>query len=111
MRQPVLLACYDPAMGSPIDELLPVTEATATAWILSAPAGDGQVPALASFELELELGPAGEAPATPLPGWLPARWCGHSSARALAALGLLEAGAGAVLQLTLGRQMLGLRRD
>lgn len=108
LRQPLLLVCYDPAMSPPIDQCLAVTEPTATAWILSAPEADTPAPALGSFELELGL--AGAVPATKLPGWLPARWHGHSSAHALAALGLLEADAGAVLHLTLGHQMIGLQR-
>lgn len=108
LHQPVLLACYDPAMTPPIDELLPITEPTATAWILSAPAADAQMPALGSFEIEL--GTAGTVQPTPLPGWLLRRWGSHSCARALAALGLLEAGADAIYHMTLGTQLLSLRR-
>ena len=118
LHQPVLLACYDPAMTAPLDELLPVTEPTATAWILSAPSLDGSVnegsvnegpvPALGSFELQLE--PGDQRQATSLPGWLPAAWHGHGSAQALAALGLLEAAADACHRMTLGGQLLSLRR-
>jgi len=105
-RQPVLLVAYDPALIAPIDELLPITESTATAWILSAEPVDS--PALGSFALEL--GPAGAATPTPLPAWLPQRWAAHSSAHALAALGLLEAAPESVCHLTLGGQLLGLQR-
>lgn len=108
LHQPVLLVCYDPAMTPPIDELLPITEPTATAWILSAPAADGQVPALGSFEIELATANSGQP--TPLPGWLPGRWSSHSCARALAALGLLEVGVDAAYRMTLGSQLLSLRR-
>lgn len=107
-HRPVLLACYDPAMSPPLDELLSVTEPTATTWILSAPAANGQVPAFGSFELELR--PMGELQPTPLPGWMPPRWSCHSSARALAALGLLEADADVLYHMTLGSQLLSLRR-
>jgi hypothetical protein len=109
-HQPVLLVAYDPPMSAPLDELLPVTEPVATAWIIGAgePSPDMRAP-LASFTLELSPAAGDTAPA-PLPAWLPAHWATVSSARALAALGLLEAGSGAVLHLTLGRQQLALCR-
>src|SRR5690606_23286141 len=56
-RQPVLLVAYDPAMTSPLNELLPVTEPTATAWILSAALVPEDIELLGSFALNLE--PAG----------------------------------------------------
>ncbi len=106
--QPVLLVAYDPAMTSPMDELRLVTDATASAWIISASSvGDG-VPMLASFVLELEQ--TGTHAPSALPAWLPARWATHSSARALAALGLLEAPAGTEFRLSMGAQLVCLQR-
>lgn len=107
--QPVLLVAYDPAMTAPLDELLPVTEPVATAWIIGAGVrGPDVPPPLASFTLEL--GQAGDAAPVPLPAWLPAHWAAISSARSLLALGLLEAAPGTVLHLTLGRQRMALCR-
>ena len=103
-RQPVLLVVYDPAMTPPLNEILAVNEPTACAWIVSAGERDAQ--ALASFTLELQ---AKGAPPSPLPAWLPPQWSAHSSARALAALGLLEQ-PGGECRLSLGVQMLVLRR-
>ena len=108
-RQPVLLVVYDPAMTSPLNELLPVNDATATAWVISCGQPDEAVPRLGSFALTLA--PAGIQAPSPLPPWLPAAWSGHSSARALTALGLLEAGPEAECRLSLGAQLLTLRRS
>jgi hypothetical protein len=107
-QQPVLLVAYDPAMTAPLDELLPVTEPVATAWILSAGSTRRDAPVLGSFAFEL--GPAGIERPSPLPPWLPPRWAAFSSARALAALGLLESAPGTVLRLTLASTLLSLRR-
>lgn len=107
--QPVLLAAYDPAITSPLDEVLPVREGTATAWIISSGRPDAAVPVLCSFTLAMKL--AGAEVPTVLPPWLPASWAAHSSARALAALGLLEAGPDAACTLGLGQQLLSLRRS
>jgi hypothetical protein len=107
-RQPVLLVAYDPAMTAPIDELLTVTEHTATAWILSAGGVGTEAPVLGSFTLVL--GPAGSSLPTPFPSWLPPRWAANSSARSLAALGLLEAAPGTTIRLSLGGQLLSLER-
>ena len=68
-NQPVLLVAYDPAMVAPFDELLPITEPVATAWILSS-SSDGHTQALGSFTLEFGASSAGDP--TPLPAWLPA---------------------------------------
>lgn len=106
--QPTLLVAYDPAMTSPLDELLPVTQATATAWIISCAAPDGSAPVLGRFTLALE--PAGTQAPSPLPPWLAPNWGVNSSARALAALGLLEADPGTACRFTLGGQLLTLRR-
>ncbi|MBT9488868.1 MAG: beta-ketoacyl synthase chain length factor [Rubrivivax sp.] len=113
-RAPVLLVAYDPPMTAPINELLPVVDATATAWVLTARrqtglAGPtGLTPGLATFSLDLAPG-QGRLP-SPWPPWMPARWSANSSARGLATLGLLDAPAGSVMDLTLGGQMLTLRR-
>jgi len=107
-RQPVLLVVYDPAMTSPLDELLAVSESTSTAWVISCGVPDETAPVLGSFGVALE--PAGAQAPSELASWLPASWAAHSSARALAALGLLEAGPEMPLRLSLGGQMLTLRR-
>jgi hypothetical protein len=106
--RPVLFVVYDPAMTSPLCELLPVEESTASAWIISSGPVDGAAPVLCTFSMALE--PAGTQSATPLPAWLPASWAAHSSARGLAALGLLEADAGTPCRFSLGGQMLTLQR-
>lgn len=108
LHQPVLLVSYDAAMSPPIDELLPITEPIATAWILSERSANAQLPALGAFELEV--GPSSQGQGTPLPGWLPLNWRLHSSAQALAALGLLELDCTAVQRLTMGDTLLSLRR-
>lgn len=105
--QPVLLVSYDAAMPAPMDELLPITEPVATAWILSA-GSQKSAPALASFDLQFE--EAGRSSATPLPCWVPTRWAAQSSARGLAALGLLDADGDTVCRCRLGGLMLRLRR-
>lgn len=107
-HEPVLLVTYDPAMTKPLDELLPITDHTATAWILTAEESVPGVPVLGSFALDLE--PRGATRASPLPAWLPAAWAEHSSAHALAALGLLESPAGSAFRMTLGRQLLSMHR-
>ncbi len=107
-HQPVLLVAYDPAMTRPLDELLPITDDTATAWILSAGESFPGAPVLGSFALELA--PRDATAGSELPAWLPAAWAQHSSARALAALGLLESPPGAAFRMTLGSQQLTLRR-
>jgi len=95
-------------MTAPMDELLPVNQHTATAWIVSASGAFQDMPLLASFGLDLER--RGTEPPSPLPSWMPSAWAGHSSARALAALGLLESAAGDEFRMTLGGQMLSMRR-
>jgi hypothetical protein len=105
---PVLFVAYDPAMTAPVDEQLPVRVATATAWVLGADGLAGAVPVLGSFQLEL--GPAGKVQPTALPSWLPPDWHANSSAHALAALALLEADTDTGHRLTLGGQLLALRR-
>jgi hypothetical protein len=105
--QPVLLVAYDAAMTPPMNELLPIGEASAAAWIISAGATRREK-ALGTFELQCESSD-GSSP-TPLPAWLPARWSAHSSSAAFAALGLLEAADDAVHRCPLGGLMVALRR-
>ena len=105
--QPVLFVAYDPAMTAPINELLSTSDPTATAWIMSAGGSCTGAPVLGSFALVLEQ--AGLSIPTPLPAWLPPRWAVNSSARALAALGLLEAVPPTTLRLALGGQVINLQ--
>ena len=106
--QPMLLVAYDPPMTSPLDELLPVREGTASAWIVSTRPLAGAPPALASFALEMVRPDHGDP--SSLPGWMPSDWTAHASARGLAALGLLAQEIGAEHRLPLGGGMLSLRR-
>jgi len=106
--QSVLFVAYDPAMTAPINELLPVAEPTATAWILSAGASR-EAPLLQSFTLEFD--ESATVYATPPPRWFPQSWAAQSSARALAALCLLDAEPDAVCRLTLGGRMMCLQRS
>jgi hypothetical protein len=106
--QPVLLVACDPPMTPPLDELLPVREGTANAWIISARPLAGAPPALASFTLAMAE-PSGSQ-ASALPAWMPAAWNAHSSARGLAALGLLGQEGDAEFRLQLGGGLLALRR-
>jgi hypothetical protein len=106
-HQPVLYVCYDAAMTAPMDELLPIHEPIASAWILSAAAPKG-TPALASFELRFEK--ANGSPPTPPPPWLPAEWTAQSGASALAALGVLVSDCGSLYRCAIGGLMLSLLR-
>ena len=106
--QPVLLVCYDPAITSPMDELLAVREPTGSAWIISSGLAGAGAPVLASFEMTLA--PTDKEVPSEFPSWLPGRWSAHGSARGLAVLGLLEAGAAGACRLALGAQLLTLRR-
>jgi hypothetical protein len=105
---PVLLVVYDPPMTTPMNELLPIHEATATAWIISSGLPSGELPQLGAFKLSID-DPAGRAP-SPLPEWMPAQWNHHASARALAALCLLDADSEDVGRFTLGGRLLNLQR-
>lgn len=83
--QPMLFLAYDPPMTEPMRELLPISEPSASAWIITA-AGAAPAP-LASFALDLH---AASAPLPPAqPAWLPAAWAANSSAQGLVALALL----------------------
>lgn len=106
--QPVLLLAYDPEMTDPLSTLLPVTRATASAWIIAARGSSASEP-MASFALSLHATPGGDAPARP--GWLPAAWAANSSAEALVALSLLDdAAPHRACELRLGAQVLRLER-
>jgi hypothetical protein len=104
--QPVLLVAYDAVMSAPMDELLPLAEPCASAWIISA-AASTDAPSLGSFALRCD---ASAEAATAPPGWLPQQASAQSSSAALAALGLLEAGDDGVCRWPLGGVMLTLRR-
>jgi hypothetical protein len=107
--QPVLLAICDPAMTAPLDEVLPIVQGTAAAFVITAGAADVPAPALGHFRIALQ--DVAQAPASPLPAWLPAAWSSNSSARAIAALGLLEQDAGTPAHFSLGGQTLRLWRE
>ena len=106
--QPMLLVAYDPPMTPPLDELLPVREGTASAWIIAAGPVAGAAPALASFTLAMLEHSAAQA--SVLPAWMPPAWAAHGSARGLAALSLMGQTSGAELRLQLGGGLLSLRR-
>ena len=108
-RRPVLMAVCDPAMTAPMDELLPIVHGTAAAFVISVGDVDGQPPALARFRMALQAGSA--AAPSPLPAWLPPAWNSNSSARAFAALALLEQAAGTAAHFSLGGQTLSLWRE
>lgn len=86
--QPVLFVAYDAPVPAPLFAVLPISQPSATAWIIAAaaPAIDGKA-ALASFVLHVE--PAGGAFEDDLPAWLPRSWAGNSSALGFVALALL----------------------
>jgi hypothetical protein len=107
--QPVLLVAYDPPMTAPMNELLAVREATASAWIISSGARHEEIPVLGKFTLALRA--AGGNTGTALPTWMPAAWQAHSSARGLAALALLDSMNDAKIEFSLGAQTLYLRYD
>jgi hypothetical protein len=110
--QPVLLMAYDPVMTGPMRSLLPVAQATATAWIVSAPRTQDAAPQPLA-EITLELLDA-SADTDPLPAWA-TPWAANSSARALQALAVIagaqtsEAGAAGVT-LALGERRLRVER-
>lgn len=107
--QPVLLLAYDPPMTAPLDELLPVRDGMASAWIISAGVLSDAPPPVASFTLEIAKPDSTRASA--LPAWMPAEWAAHSSARGVAALDLLAQEPGTALRLPLGGGRLVLRRS
>jgi hypothetical protein len=105
--QPVLLAVSDPAMSAPLDEVLPITQGTAVALVITA--NDAARPALGHFRMALQ--PAADAVPSPLPPWVPPAWRINSSARAFAALDLLEQPPGSVAHFAFAGQSLSLWRE
>ena len=105
--QPVLLVSYDPRMTAPMDELLPISVSTASAWVISAGLAH-QTPKLASFSIDV-VEAAGARP-TSLPVWIPTAWSGQGSTCAFAALGLLEEQETAELRLRWNELMVHVRR-
>lgn len=107
--QPVLFVAYDAPMPQPLQALLPIAQASATAWIIAGAAtpAPSQAP-LATFELDLRQTDAAfdDAP----PAWLPASWGGNGSALGFVALALLEEPGGSY-DLRLGHQRLCLERS
>jgi len=109
--EPILFVCFDPAMTGLMQEVLPITQPTACAWLLSA--SDQTLPALAHFTLTLESEirsashPTASLP-TSLPHWLPARWSPNATAQGFAALGLLDMPTHAHYRMAFGAQTLTL---
>ena len=103
--EPVLLVAYDPVMTAPLAELLPVTQATACAWIIGAAAAPAAP--IASFRISLHPAVGNEPPS---PAWMPPAWSGNSSAQGLRALALLAAPGPAHCELRLGAQRLRIER-
>jgi hypothetical protein len=110
--QPVLFLAYDLTIPEPMLSLLPIREATATAWIIGSDNADERPgatvdssarPPLASFELSLHH--AGESPDQSPPQWLPRSWAANSSAQSFAVLALLADGHGSC-EFVLGAQRL-----
>jgi hypothetical protein len=105
--RPALLVAYDPPMAAPMDELLPIVDATAAAWIIDCGSPAAGAAPLASFGLSVEPGPQ---QSSPLPPWMPGGWATQSSARAIAALTLASAQPGAGMRFSMGAQTLALTR-
>ena len=101
--EPVLFVCFDPAMTDPMSEVLPITQPTASAWLISA--GEPADPIVARFTLTLE---SDNFIGSPLPAWLPQEWAHNSTAYGYAALGLIEQPPDAFYRLQYGVQTLRL---
>lgn len=109
--QPVLFLAYDAPLPEPMRALLPIEQATASAWIIesdpetaanhAAVLSSGRL-SLGRFELSLhDVGECGDV----TPSWLPAAWAANSSARAFEVLALLADGRGSC-EFPLGAQHL-----
>lgn len=107
-QQPVLFVSYDPVTAAPFDEILPITEPTATAWVISALSVGAGFPRLGHFELTLNSGELASN-ADSLASWLPHSWAANSSAHGFAALGLLDANPGSCCQFALHKHNLVLK--
>ncbi len=103
LLRPVLFVSYDPIMEAPLNELLPISEPTVTAWVISAPFVGAKLSAIGVFKLTLELA---TVPPSELPGWIPKQWAANSSAHGFATLGLLKTPPGTRYLLALGKQNL-----
>lgn len=99
----VLFVCFDPAMTEPMSEVLPITQPTASAWLISS--GDSSDPVVARFTLTLE---SDNYFGSPLPAWLPQEWAHNSTAYGYAALSLIEQPPDAFYRLQYGVQTLKL---
>jgi len=109
--QPVLFVAYDAPLPEPMRALLPIEQATASAWIIESDSGTSgshaAVPSparlsLGRFELSLhEVGERRDA----APSGLPTAWAANSSAGAFEVLGLLADGHGSC-EFPLGAQHL-----
>lgn len=99
----VLFVCFDPAMTDPMCEVLPITQPTASAWLISS--GEPTGPLVARFTLTLE---SDNYSGSPLPSWLPQEWAPNSTAYGYAALSLIEQQPEAFYRLQYGVQTLRL---
>jgi hypothetical protein len=90
-----------------MDELLPIGNSAASAWVLSAGI-EQQAAKLASFTIDI----ADDRDAAPalLPSWIPTAWSAQSSSFAFAVLGLLEQQEKEELRLRWNGLMLSVRR-
>ncbi len=87
---PVLFVCYDSPLPAPLNEVMPMNEATAIALVLSPVPMAAHSPC---WEIELrELG--GELAAPTWPDWMPSAWQANASARGFAALATLASAGG-----------------
>lgn len=99
--QPVLFVAYDAPIAPPMQSLLPIEHATATAWIIGSTAMRAARPAeLGSFELSLHARDPGAGETRSQ--WLPAAWAINSSAQGFEVLALLADGGSC--ELSLGAQ-------
>lgn len=104
LNVPVLLVCFDPVMTGPMQEQLPIHQATACAWVISTQGADSSP--LATIHAKLSYGGLPDE----LPAWLPPGWCHHSAAYGFAALGHIATCSTQPVQLGLGKQILALTR-
>jgi len=106
--QPVLFLSYDASMPEPLRGVLPIAQATATAWIIASALQPmcGRPP-IARFDVELCDAIADADDATP--DWMPAGWSSNSSAEAFRVLAMLD-GRDATCEMPLGAQRLRVTR-
>jgi hypothetical protein len=99
----ILFVCFDPAMTDPMHEVLPITQPTASVWLISS--GESSGPLVARFTLVLE---SDNYSGSPLPSWLPQEWVHNSTAYGYGALNLIEQPPGSFYRLQYGVQTLRL---